>query len=668
MERLGHVASSTHVAHSGPVVLQHAHAYHQLSCKVAQALTEVVDAMDVARNLDFDVPPQLIGDVAGTQKDAQQHASRLEGLIAQLSRSSFSVMLQGSYAAVFVRDGLLMACAEERDALHSAASFFNLVTDRLRQWLADAPNLRHVFKPTSSWLQEQIIALPSAIAENDPAASHADNDRIIDLLLVTVQNMLVAQPAVPDVDALADETPDNYVRDQGRAVSQSTRALDLPLVISAANDLLRSVAQGPRAAIAPALGRALPFLERYAALARAHAAAQTAWARALLKFAFVLASTALRVARDGFCRPPDGDERGAEGGGDGAEMADGTGLGAGAGAENVSKEIEDEGQVEGLQGEEPPADAERQDGEDAVEMSEDFAGALQDVASEDGGADGEDDHDDEDGPEPEEQLGKLDPADPAAVDEKLWGDEAGPEEDGGEQKTEQDAAAKPQGESEMTAKEDDGKKPGKDKDAEKDGKQPDEPPRPEEDGEETAEEGAQEQDVEDPSGAGAPMDEHLQEGATLDLPEDMDLGEGQEAEDDADLPEDGDDDDVQMGEEDVDPSELPDAEAEERQATPTPDDRREGPTEDDEQADEPDAMRQAAEAEDEPAPDNEDEADRDDATAARPDVQSGAGEPGQDDQTIDHDVGESASNGQEAGTRRAAGENAGAEAEAQDET
>jgi midasin len=72
-------------------------------------------------------------------------------------------------------------------------------------------------------------------------------------------------------------------------------------------------------------------------------------------------------------------------------------MGEGTGKENVSEEIEEEGQIEGLQDEVEGENREKEkDGDDkAIEMSRDLGGELEDVEGQDGG------DDDESGDEPE---------------------------------------------------------------------------------------------------------------------------------------------------------------------------------------------------------------------------------------------------------------------------
>lgn len=212
-------------------------------------------------------------------------------------------------------------------------------------------------------------------------------------------------------------------------LQQRTRTLRLPAVVVHLQQLVLE-ASSP-AATESALQRIAPFAAEYALLVQDHLFALASWTGTVFKLAHILGNLTLGLSRKGFCSPQEGDQQdGAEG--DEGQTSDGTGMGAGTGEGNVSEQIEDESQVEGLQDEEPqPKDKDQKKEEGgALEMSEDFAGELEDVSAD--GSDGEeeddDDKDDEDAP-PDEQVGDVDPLDENAVDEKFWGDEKGEEDD-----------------------------------------------------------------------------------------------------------------------------------------------------------------------------------------------------------------------------------------------
>ncbi|KAH9480593.1 Midasin [Psilocybe cubensis] len=207
----------------------------------------------------------------------------------------------------------------------------------------------------------------------------------------------------------------------------------------------------------------------------------------------------------------------------------------------VSKEIEDESQIEGLKGEEEQKapEGDHEDG-DAIEMDNDFGGKLEDVP--DPASDKEDDRDDkDDGSEHDidETLGDLNDLDTDAVDEKMWGDEKGPEGTGDkDEKTDKDHSKEQAGPSEVVAKE--GKEQKKSQDQESDHQPEPEPQAPLEDHEEHLEDAGNDEPS-DPDVNGGKMDDYVQDAETLELPDDMDLGlDGGEKEGEDDLTKDDD--------------------------------------------------------------------------------------------------------------------------------
>lgn len=286
---------------------------------------------------------------------------------------------------------------------------------------------------------------------------------------------------------------------------------------------------------------------------------QTRWVKSLFKLDYVLCSVVQTIATQGFCRPPeetsDGGEEGAE-----ASTSEGMGLGEGSGKDNISKEIEDESQVEGLKGddaEDHPQEGKKDEKEDALEMTEDFSGALEDVPEDSEEEQEHSDEEDDSEADPEERMEDLDPTDPNAVDEKLWGDEETPP-DGKDSKDqfEQNDAKTQDGKSEMAAKEKKDQKDGKQKEDQQPELSEDVAGQDEEEQteEQQPDQGIEDQDQPDPQASGDPMGEHVPEGDVLDLPDDMDLGEGEK--DDIEQMDEMEEDDLgDMGDE-----EMPDAE------------------------------------------------------------------------------------------------------------
>ena len=252
------------------------------------------------------------------------------------------------------------------------------------------------------------------------------------------------------------------------------------------------------------------------------------WVHSLLRLEFAACSVMLNIATSGFCKPPDASEQG-EAGTEDDTSAGGVGIGEGTGNQNVNKEIEDESQVEGLK-DESGGDGERdeggENGDDAIEVSDDFQGGLENIP--DGGSEGEETPTD-DGPE--ETLGDLDVGDPDTIDEKLWGDETGPRDEGQLGRANEDHSTKPSSHSEVVAKEN-------------------EPPENDQVSQETKDEGAgdkgndaesneamPEDQVDEDNGDathgedGAALDDFVQDADILDLPDDLEMDEGTKQQD-----------------------------------------------------------------------------------------------------------------------------------------
>ena len=166
---------------------------------------------------------------------------------------------------------------------------------------------------------------------------------------------------------------------------------------------------------------ALPVFQAYYQLLDEHFQAYIAWHCATLKLCHILVAVVMTLAQQGFCKPPHHEEQA----GGNAEVGEGVGMGTGKGDKNVSKEIEGEEQVEGLEneadidekGDAPDGTNEK---DDYVDMSEDFGGRTENLSQEEDDYDEQQDKEGDDNEDVQEELGNVDPLDPMAVDDKFW--------------------------------------------------------------------------------------------------------------------------------------------------------------------------------------------------------------------------------------------------------
>jgi midasin len=416
---------------------------------------------------------------------------------------------------------------EELSVLNNVISQARDISVALKNLARDHAFTHHFVSPVWNWIDA--LQWPHFDPTNDcpdPDTTATQVGLTIDTMLIDVQEVLKA--AASDEPVEDPTTKDRFLTRGLSQVMKCTQSLSLGGIITHLQQLLAALSTASRHDTSNAIGYILPFLERYLVFVDNQLTNHHHWTNALLKLTYVSCSIVRRICNDGFCQPLP-DEEGQEG--EGTESADGVGMGDGTGKENVSEEIKEESQVEGLQNAEEEGDTEREkEGDDeAIEMSQDIGGELEDVEDQD------EEEDDESGDEPEveDKAEDLDPNDSHAVDEKLWGDEQGKEPKDADDKLEKDhSSQQQQGNSEVVAKESEEKHKG------------------EKGGEDQAEavesdipEDTQEVDEEQPGAQGAPIEDRIDETETLDIPEDLRMDEDEVQNGD------GDDDDFSDGEE-----------------------------------------------------------------------------------------------------------------------
>jgi midasin len=256
-----------------------------------------------------------------------------------------------------------------------------------------------------------------------------------------------------------------------------------------------------------------------------------------------LSRSFIQIGTQGFCQPPE--KSSDQQPGKDEKLESGTGLGEGEGAEDISKDIEDDEDLEELaQEKKGEREGSIEEEDDAVDMGEqEMEGETEEVGEkeEKGDESGEEGDDDV-----QSEVGSVDDLGPSAVDEKMWDDggkddnakdKEGKEDVGTENQDEQVAAE--QKEQEQAKPEDDGKEEDQDQ---------------KQDGQEDEEMEGEDQDENVGVGETEQMDPHAKEEETLDLPEDLNMdGQDDEGKDD-DLG------DMDMGDELPDDDFGPDAE------------------------------------------------------------------------------------------------------------
>ncbi|KAF5382460.1 hypothetical protein D9615_002742 [Tricholomella constricta] len=584
---------------TGSNLVDHVQCVTNVLCRLSNAIQEILDGIQTYNSLQppVKVPDSLIQEVVIMRESTNLLQSRVAALTVNLKLTSLPILTEN-----------------EHETLLEAFKHCSDASSRLRQWTQSHPKLKYLFVAVDEWLCAQEL-IPLSPSQSTTPTSNEIIDTLINSFLVTVQTLISKCPEkTPD-----DEEDDNkqYILQDYRVVRDFTHLLNIDAIISGLDNALLHLVANPDSR-EQTLRRILPFLSAYLGLLKDQLATHIQWTKAIFKLDFVLCSVMSTLSKQGFCQPPEIEEN--DDGGDTSEATGGVGLGEGSGTENVSKEIEDESQVEGLKGDDTQEREPRDDKDDAdaIEMGDDFGGEMEDVP--DTGSQDEAESDGESDVEPDEQLGDLDPSDPSAVDEKLWGDEKGPEDGKQDEKTDQDRSEEKSGESEVVAKEGQDKTKAKEK-AEKEKEATEETPPSAED-EPMPEAEKEEEDADYPDASGAPMDSFVQDANTLDLPDNMDLGADEMDIGGEDLPEDMEGDDEEPVEdkmEETEPERGDDGVTEQWGQEDHPPEEITEPMDQ-----EPEVPGQPQEADEDQTPEDKDEAQGEDAVA-RPDVSAGDG-------------------------------------------
>ena len=389
--------------------------------------------------------------------------------------------------------------------LGEAEDLLRALQVHLQRLLAHNPALSFVVKELERWTELKLTTCEDQtngqqlleLEEFDQSVSS-----VLDSILVAVQRTKEACMSTPttDEDAAWLRRMDCSLASshEGLCTGEVSRLLEGTLAnmqhLSADDDVL-----GAASAVC---AMAMPILEQYRTIRQAALARHLKFHRSLCKLASLLAQSFSQIAVEGFCTPRDNLDAQSAGT---EKLEGGTGLGEGVGAEDISKDVQDDEDLSELaqQREREDKREKTDDQNDAVNMDhDDLEGEMGEVS----GSEDEDGSDsDGEGNDLDEETAEIDDLDPTAVDEKIWDGKAeqnekekeGPSSKGKPEKREQEAA-------DSTAPQNDTLEPGDDEE------------------EEASQEGA-EQGEEIAKEETEKMDSHAQDVQDLDLAEEMDF-------------------------------------------------------------------------------------------------------------------------------------------------
>ncbi|CEH12502.1 AAA ATPase containing von Willebrand factor type A (vWA) domain [Ceraceosorus bombacis] len=385
----------------------------------------------------------------------------VKGEVSRLSATRTSLL---SLLATLRMSSCLFLLQHEAKLLGAGTEALDAIVRELEVIGRRHPDLSAMTQPLGEWISQEaddvFAGCRSALqGAADPANREPASDRLVSSVLVIAQELhKLGQQHSSDVvdDEMADQALARRIEHTAR-ISQTLR---FEQVQDSLMELFASAVFEPASNMDGSLARVTPFVAEYAGLIERHLATSAACYRNLVKLTLVLCNTFTSLSLKGFCKPAQADDNQAEADGEGGEQVEGgTGLGDGSGAKDVTDQMQDDEEMEELQGEK----AEEEDGEkgetqrekNAREMEEDFGGELESVADQGEDEQGQDDQDEADDEDLDEQRGGVDPLDPNTVDEKMWGEENGNEGEEAEHnqdQTDKDLDGPQQGPEESVAK------------------------------------------------------------------------------------------------------------------------------------------------------------------------------------------------------------------------
>lgn len=399
----------------------------------------------------------------------------------------------------------------------------------LQEWASNYPNLGFVLRHIYSWIR------PTPKATNELVNGHTNVEQAVGLKSLDDRVSVIADSVLVAMQRLRDTLSNLPSSDEDSAwlIREDTLLSEVFKVLHVQNidRLLREallqiqhldMTNCDSLTVAGALFRmVLPIVQQYQ---NVYSVAVDRYERlhlASLKMLHLLAKSSIQIASQGFCSPQ---EKSSAEEGKTEKLQGGTGLGEGEGAEDISKDIEDDEDLSEL-AQEPnkgkPGEG-MQAEKDAVDMQhEDMEGDMED---------GPDKGEDEEGgstsaeeeQEVDEEAGGVDDLDPSAIDEKLW--------DGDGTEAEKDK----EGDQSQGKKQPDDPLAGS-KEGEKDNLNDDEKQEESGEGEEDVPREGEEVAREEPE----PTDAHVKEAQALELPEEMDLDGDKNSEAGSDSDDDG---------------------------------------------------------------------------------------------------------------------------------
>ena len=294
---------------------------------------------------------------------------------------------------------------------------------RLRIGLHDMseehPNVDFILQQIRPWAVATWEAAPTVPQNEDISVVDLELSKICDSILVAIKKFSNSVEQLPGStedsawlirsdSSMLDGITSLHIREITTRINNSFKLLnDLSLDHTYLGKVVGAI-----------FAVALPIFQEYFNIVQQSVIRYASLHRATCKTTYILSKTFTQIASEGFCTPSeksDANDVKTD------KLEGGTGLGDGEGADDISKDIQDDDDLSELAQEPKKGEQEDiEDEKDAVDMADgDMEGEMGEAEEkgedEEGSGNDESDRDDID-----EEAGDVDDLDPNAVDEKTW--------------------------------------------------------------------------------------------------------------------------------------------------------------------------------------------------------------------------------------------------------
>ena len=291
----------------------------------------------------------------------------------------------------------------------------------LNTWKSECPKTEFILNQIEPWTDVNFggVSQANGNAALELGALDKQITQNIDALLISVQAVKTATADIPISTGDAA-----WLIQSDKSLSRVLKCFRLAAVAQSFNEIMGRIQYipivngGELKAAAASMAMTLPILRQCCTSQQQVLRQYAHLHRALCKLASLLAQSLADLISRGFCSAPDSPPSDA---GKTGILEEGTGLGEGEGAEDISKDIQDDEDLSELaQNKTRNQDGDELENEkDAVDMDNDeLEGELGDVSGSEGEerASGDENGNDE----IDDEVGNVDDLDAGAVDEKLW--------------------------------------------------------------------------------------------------------------------------------------------------------------------------------------------------------------------------------------------------------